>query len=108
MGVISRRNQVVKGFRLGGLRTLSLLFTYDVVLLALGGGLQLPLERFATKCEVVGMRISMSKSKAMVLSQKRLESPVWVSAELLPQVEQFKYLGVLFTRESRRDREIDR
>ena len=28
--------------------------------------------------------------------------------EILPQVEEFKYLGVLFTSEGRMDREIDR
>nr|XP_054595999.1 uncharacterized protein LOC129163073 [Nothobranchius furzeri] len=31
-----------------------------------------------------------------------------VGGEVLPQVEEFKYLGVLFTSEGRRDREIDR
>ncbi|XP_071314248.1 signal-regulatory protein beta-2-like [Trachinotus anak] len=42
------------------------------------------------------MRISTSKSEVMVLSQKQVEFPLWVSWELLPQVEEFKYLRVLF------------
>ncbi|KAI3364636.1 hypothetical protein L3Q82_011416 [Scortum barcoo] len=55
------------------------------------GGLQ-------QKCEAAGMRISTSKSEAMVLDRKRVACPLRVGGEVLPQVEEFKYLGVLFTR----------
>ncbi|XP_065327683.1 scavenger receptor cysteine-rich type 1 protein M130-like [Pelmatolapia mariae] len=56
---------------------------HDVVLLASSGdGPQLSLERFAAKCEVVGMRISTSKSEAMVLSRKRVECTLWVRDEV--------------------------
>ena len=34
--------------------------------------------------------------------------PLQVGGELLPQVEEFKYLGVLFMSEGRMEREIDR
>ena len=44
----------------------------------------------------------------MVLSRKRVPCPLQVGGELLPQVEEFKYLGVLFTSEGRMEREIDR
>ncbi|CAM4603447.1 unnamed protein product [Leuciscus chuanchicus] len=54
------------------------------------------------------MRISTSKSEAMVLSRKRVVCPLQVGGEFLPQVEEFKYLGVLFTSEGRIEREIDR
>ncbi|XP_051789808.1 uncharacterized protein LOC127529636 [Erpetoichthys calabaricus] len=54
------------------------------------------------------MRISTSKSETMVLSRKRVECPLRVGGEILPQVEEFKYLGVLFTSEGRMEREIDR
>ncbi|KAI3377171.1 hypothetical protein L3Q82_009083 [Scortum barcoo] len=66
------------------------------------------LERFAAECEAAGMRISTSKSEAMVLDRKRVVCPLWVSGEVLPQVEEFKYLGVLFTSEGKMEREIDR
>ncbi|KAI3360191.1 hypothetical protein L3Q82_014509 [Scortum barcoo] len=56
------------------------------------------LERFAAECEAAGMRISTSKSEAMVLDRKRVACPLQVGGEVLPQVEEFKYLGVLFTR----------
>ncbi|KAI3375876.1 hypothetical protein L3Q82_003763 [Scortum barcoo] len=67
------------------------------------------LERFAAECEeAAGMRISTSKSEAMVLDRKRVVCPLRVGGEVLPQVEEFKYLGVLFTSEGKMEREIDR
>ncbi|KAK3533211.1 hypothetical protein QTP70_013614 [Hemibagrus guttatus] len=54
------------------------------------------------------MRVSTSKSKAMVLDRKNVACTLQVGGEVLPQVEEFKYLGVLFTSEGRMDREIDR
>ncbi|KAI3377883.1 hypothetical protein L3Q82_008468 [Scortum barcoo] len=81
----------------------------DVVLLASSSqDLQHVLERFAAECEAAGMRISTSKSEAMVLDRKRVACPLRVSGEVLPQVEEFKYLGVLFTSEGKMEREIDR
>ena len=109
MDRISRRSQGVEGVRFGGLSIASLLFADDVVLLASSSrDLQLSLERFAAECEAVGMRISTSKSETMVLSRKRVECPLRVGDEILPQVEEFKYLGVSFTSEGTMEREIDR
>ncbi|KAI3374479.1 hypothetical protein L3Q82_006304 [Scortum barcoo] len=65
-------------------------------------------KRFAAECEAAGMRISTSKSEAMVLDRKRVACPLQVGGEVLPQVEEFKYLGVLFTSEGKMEREIDR
>ncbi|KAK3507209.1 hypothetical protein QTP70_010211 [Hemibagrus guttatus] len=74
------------------------------------GGLDLQhaLGHFAAECEVAGMRVSTSKSEAMVLDRKKVACTLQVGGEVLPQVEEFKYLGVLFTSEGRMDREIDR
>ncbi|KAI3369606.1 hypothetical protein L3Q82_025320 [Scortum barcoo] len=44
----------------------------------------------------------------MVLDRKRVACPLQVGGEVLPQVEEFKYLGVLFTSEGKMEREIDR
>ncbi|KAI3364145.1 hypothetical protein L3Q82_010962, partial [Scortum barcoo] len=68
--------------------------------------LQHVLERFAAECEAAGMRISTSKSEAMVLDRKRVACPLQVSGEVLPQVEEFKYLGVLFTSEGKMEPEV--
>ncbi|KAI3364367.1 hypothetical protein L3Q82_011165 [Scortum barcoo] len=72
MDRISRRSQGPEGVRFGNHRISSLLFADDVVLLASSSqDLQHVLERFAAECEAAGMRISTSKSEAMVLDRKR-------------------------------------
>ncbi|KAK3516271.1 hypothetical protein QTP70_007251 [Hemibagrus guttatus] len=73
-----------------------------------GLDLQHALGRFAAKCEAAGMRVSTSKSEAMVLDRKKVACTLQVGGKVLPQVEEFKYLGVLFTSEGRMDHEIDR
>ncbi|KAK3508311.1 hypothetical protein QTP70_020019 [Hemibagrus guttatus] len=109
MDRISRRSQGLEGVRFGDHRISSLIFADDVVLLASSGlDLQHALGRFAAECEAAGMRVSTSKSEAMVLDRKKVACTLQVGGEVLPQVEQFKYLGVLFTSEGRMDREIDR
>ena len=109
MDRISRRSQGVEGVQFGDLRIGSLLFADDVVLLASSDrDLQLSLDRFAAECKAAGMRISTSKSESMVLNRKRVECTLRVGDEILPQVEEFKYLGVLFTSKGRLEREIDR
>ncbi|KAK3511176.1 hypothetical protein QTP70_032221, partial [Hemibagrus guttatus] len=81
----------------------------DVVLLAPSSlDLQHALGHFAAECEAAGMRVSTSKSEAMVLDWKKVACTLQVEGEVLPQVEEFKYLGVLFMSEGRMDREIDR
>ncbi|KAK3523553.1 hypothetical protein QTP70_002456 [Hemibagrus guttatus] len=106
-GRTSRRSQGLEGVRFGDHRISLLIFADDVVLLASSGlDLQHALGRFAAECE--GMRVSTSKSKAMVLDRKKVACTLQVGGEVLPQVEEFKYLGVLFTSEGRMDREIDR
>ena len=93
----------------GSLRVSSLLLADDVVLLAQSHEcLQHALERVATQCEAVVMQISTSKSESMVLSRKRMASPLQVEGEKLLQVEEFKYLKILFMSDGRRDGEISR
>ncbi|KAK3521039.1 hypothetical protein QTP86_018753 [Hemibagrus guttatus] len=109
MDRISRRSQGLEGVRFGDHRISSLIFADDVVLLASSGlDLQHALGRFAAECEAAGMRVSTSKSEAMVLDRKKVACTLQVGGEVLPQVEEFKYLRVLFTSEGRMDREIDR
>uniref|UniRef100_A0A8C6MCM8 Reverse transcriptase domain-containing protein n=1 Tax=Nothobranchius furzeri TaxID=105023 RepID=A0A8C6MCM8_NOTFU len=109
MDRISRCSQCVGGICFGGLRIRSLLFADDVVLLTSSErDLQLSLERFTAECEAAVMRISSSKSETMVLIRKWVECLLRVRDEVLPQVEEFKYLRVLFTSEGKLEREIDR
>ena len=62
------------GCNFGGLRIASLLFADDEVLMAPSAcDHQHSLDRFAAECEVAGMRISTSKSEAMVFSRKPMD-----------------------------------
>ncbi|KAK3545104.1 hypothetical protein QTP70_000616 [Hemibagrus guttatus] len=109
MDRISRHSQGLEGVQFGDHRISLLIFADDVVLLAPSSlDLQHALGRFAAECEVAGMRVSTSKSEAIVLDRKKVACTLQVGGEVLPQVEEFKYLGVLFTSEGRMDREIDR
>uniref|UniRef100_A0A8C6L319 Reverse transcriptase domain-containing protein n=1 Tax=Nothobranchius furzeri TaxID=105023 RepID=A0A8C6L319_NOTFU len=109
MNRISRRSRGVEFVEFGGRRISYLLFADDVVLLASSSSdLQLLLGRSAAECEAAGIRISTSKSETMVRDRERVACQLLVGREVLPQVEEFKYLGVLFTSEGRTDREIDR
>ncbi|KAK3569254.1 hypothetical protein QTP86_026594, partial [Hemibagrus guttatus] len=108
-GRISRCSQGLEGVRFGDHRISSLIFADDVVLLAPSSlDLQHALGHFAAECEAAGMRVSTSKSEAMVLDRKKVACTLQVGGVVLPQVEEFKYLGVLFMTEGRMDREIDR
>ena len=109
MDRISRRSQGLEGVWFGSHWISSLLFADDVVLLAPSSrDLQHVLGRFAAECEAAEMRISTSKFEAMVLDRKKVACSLQAGRELLPQVERFKYLGVLFTSEGRMERETDR
>ncbi|KAK3559901.1 hypothetical protein QTP86_026426 [Hemibagrus guttatus] len=109
MDRISRCSQGLEGVWFGDHRISLLIFADDVVLLAPSSlGLQHALGHFAAECEAAGMRVSTSKSEAMVLHWKKVACTLQVGGEVLAQVEQFKYLGVLFTSEGRMDCEIDR
>ena len=109
MDRISRHSQGPEGVWYGSRWISSLLFADDVVLLApLSQDLQHVLGWFAAKREAAGMKISTSKSEAMALDWKKVACSLQVGGELLPQVEELKYLGVLFTSEGRMERKIDR
>ncbi|KAK3563883.1 hypothetical protein QTP86_004822 [Hemibagrus guttatus] len=104
MDRISRHSQGLEGVWFGDHRISSLLFADDDVLLApLSQDLQ-----HALGCFSAGMRVSTSKSEALVLDRKKVACTLQVGGEFLHQVEEFKYLGVLFTSEGRMNREIDR
>ncbi len=109
MDRISRRSQVPEDVRFGEHTISSLLFADDVVSLAPSDqDLQHALGRIAAEFDAAGMRISTSKSEAMVLSRKKVACPLQVGGVSLSQVEEFKYLGVLFTSEGRMEWETDR
>ncbi len=66
------------------------------------------LDWFTTECEAAGMRISTSKSDAMVLRGKPVDCQLREGNESLPEGKEFKYLGVLFTSEGAIEQEVGR
>ncbi|CAG6007068.1 unnamed protein product [Menidia menidia] len=102
---------VLRGYGVPGplLRAVRSLYDQNDVfpLASSGRDLQLSLERFATECEAAGMRINASKSETMVSHWKKVKCLLRVGVDVFPQVEEFKYLGVLFANGGR-EREIDR
>lgn len=54
------------------------------------------------------MRISISKSVAIVLSNMAAMVPLRVGKDLMPQVSEFRYLRILFISEGKMEWEIDR
>ena len=70
---------MAEGVKFGGLQIPSLLFTDDMVPLASSNSdLQLSLGQVVAKCEAAGMRISISKSEAVVLSWESVDCPLQV------------------------------
>ena len=109
MDRLFRCSQGLEGVWFGSHWISSLLFADDVVLLALSSqDLQHVLGWFAAECEAAWMKISNSKSEAMVLDWKKVAWSLRIGGEFLPQVEEFEYLGVLFMSEGRMERETDR
>ena len=89
MDRISRRSQGPEGVQFRSHWISSLLFADDVVLLALSSQDLHVLGWFAAECEAAGMKISTSKSEAMVLDRKKVACSLRFGGELLPQVEEF-------------------
>jgi len=109
MDRITRRCRGEASVRFAELRITPLFFVDNVVLLATADhDLQHALRWFAAECEAVGMRVSTSKSEAMVLCWKMAECSLRVGSEWLLQVKVFNYLWVLFMSEGKMEREMDR
>ena len=109
MDRISRRRSGVEGLQVSDLKIASLLFADHVVLMAPSAlDLQGSLDRFAAECEAAGMRISTSKSEAMVLRRKPVDCLLQVGNETLSQVKEFKYIRLLFMSKGMMGCELDR
>ena len=84
-------------------------FGEDLVLLASSDlDLQHALDRFSAVCKQRGMNISTKKTEALCVSRNSRQCMLQVSGITLQQVEKFKYLGVVFTSDGRRNRRLIR
>ena len=72
-----------------------LLFADDLVLLdSTQNGLQQALNRFSDARSVVGIKISLTKTKTMCLSKQPKQCSLQIDGVPLKQSEKFKYLDV--------------
>jgi len=69
-------------------------------------GLQHTFDRFYSACDQAGTKISNKKIEVLCLP-RRPQCILQVSGNTLQQVETFKYLGVVFTSDGNRNKEID-
>ena len=60
-----------------------------------------PLEIILVTMEAMGIQLKGNEADTMVLSWKRVECPMQIGDEILPQLEELKYLGILITSEGR-------
>jgi len=98
MDRISRRSRGEEGVWFGNIRVAPLPFADDVVLLASSSqGLQRALERFA----------DLANPRPWFITWKGWNALIWVGDESLPQAEEFKCLGILFTSDGRLEKEMD-
>jgi exonuclease III len=108
MDWIARRSQGCEGVRIGDQKIRHLLFADDLVLFGSSeANLQHALEKFAAACVEAGMKISVAKSEALVLSRTPTQCTLHVSGVPLRQVEKFKYLGVFFSSDGKGDVELN-
>lgn len=109
MDRIEKRSRGNEGVRIGNVKVSRLLFADDLALLASSQtDLQRALERFAAECAQDGMKISTAKTEAMCLSRRPVDCALHVSGVPIRQVEEFKYLGTLFTSDGRQEKELSR
>ena len=64
------------------------------------------LSGFASACDIAGMKISTFKTELLHLSRNPDQYPMQVGGVSLKQMEKFEYLGVAFTSDERRDKEL--
>ena len=108
MDRIVKRSRGAECVKIGDVKVARLLFADDLVILASSqADIQSALDRFAAECEASSMKISVAKSEVMVVARSPTDCVLHVSGAQLRQVQEFKYLGIVFTSDGRQEREID-
>jgi len=70
-------------------------------------GLQHAFDLFSAACDQAGTKISTKKLDVLCLSKRARQCTLQVSGNILQQVETFKDLGVVFTSDGSRNKEIE-
>ena len=86
----------------------NLLFADDIVLTAESEqGLQVMVSSLNKACLEAGMKINVSKSEVLVAARNPVKCAILCGTKFLEQVDEFKYLGVLFTSTGKIETEIE-
>ncbi|XP_063537021.1 uncharacterized protein LOC134746536 [Cydia strobilella] len=99
------------GLRMSGLPVKCLLYADDLVLLASSGEeLQEMVTRMHGSFERKEIKINVSKTKVMVFEKEEYMTncEILIGQERVEQVKEFVYLGTLFTRDGKHDKDIER
>ena len=103
MNWTNSHNRVDQGVTVRSCWINRLLFVDDLVQLASSQqGLLHPLERFSVACD----QTSTKKTEVSCPSRSSRHHTLQVSSSVRPEVEKFKYLGVVFTRDGKRNKKI--
>ena len=78
-----------------------------VLLVSSRSGLQNALNGFETAYDIARMKISTCKTEVLHLFRNLVQCSLLIDGITLKQVKKFKYLGVAFTSDERKDKELD-
>ena len=105
MDKIDKDSSCSSGITFGYCNVWHLLFADDLALLSSNkSDLQYALHQFSDACLDAGMKISRAKTEIMCLSRYPVQCSFQANGVNLQQKEKFKYLGVIFSSDSRQDK----
>ncbi|CAK1597415.1 unnamed protein product [Parnassius mnemosyne] len=99
------------GLRMGELTVKCLLYADDQVILASSAAeLQIMVTLMNRTLKEKGMKVNRSKTKVMVFEREESKTicEIRIEGELVEQVDEFVYLGCVFSRDGRYDKDIER
>jgi exonuclease III len=108
---LSKLKEYECGLRMDELRVKCLLYADDQVLLASSAGeLQDMVTLLNGEFEAKGMKVNASKTKVMIFekNEEMTACEILIGDESVEQVREFVYLGCMFTRDGKCDKEIER
>ena len=96
------------GYGYNDVRVATLLYADDLVLLAESQtDLQEMTDKLNDSCTRLGLKINVGKTEAIVFSKEKRPCTLSIRGTVIKQVDEFKYLGSMFTADGRCDRAID-
>ena len=108
IGKIDKDSSFSSGVTFGECNVRRLMFANDLALLSSNkSDLQYALDWFSDAFLDAGMKISTTKTEIMCLLRHAVQCSFQTNGVTLKQTEKFKYLGVIFSSDSRQDNELD-